>query len=227
MKTLNNNFDKNKFIELLKKAIGKDTQKSFAIKIHLSPAHLSRLLHGKFDTPPQIETLKKISAYSQNVSYMELLYAAGYVDTTFLQNMKQEPYNIKLMTAAIISSFQSSNLEWSIIKNSKYDLCIIINSKSHWYFQFLSNANTIDVIEYYFIKNYSNLIFEPVNPNDQYTFVTMSDLEYETYVKKSPKNLAINLSLILIDNNMNIIKESLLQTHYNIGFSNHYHLKNI
>lgn len=227
MKVLNNNFNKSIFIELLKKAIGNDTQKNFAEKIQLSPAHLSRLLHGKFDTPPQIQTLQKIAACSQNVSYMELLYATGYVDSNLPLVTNQAAYNKKLLTAAIISSFQISDLDWSIIKDNEHDLSITINSKNYWYFQFLSNVNSKDIMEYYFTKNYSRLIFEPINLNTQYSFVTTSNPEYEMYFKKAPRNLTLNLSLILINKNMDIIKESFLQTYQNIKFSNRYFLKNL
>lgn len=67
-----------RFHELLIKAIGARSQKSFAEEAGLSPAHLSRLLNGPLGVPAK-ETLYKIAACTQDVTAEELLAACGYM----------------------------------------------------------------------------------------------------------------------------------------------------
>lgn len=67
-----------KFHELLIKAIGARSQKSFAEEAGLSQAHLSRLLNGPLGVPAK-ETLYKIASCTQDVTAEELLTACGYM----------------------------------------------------------------------------------------------------------------------------------------------------
>jgi transcriptional regulator with XRE-family HTH domain len=75
-----------KFAELallVKKAIGNRSQNQFALKSGVNSGHLSRILNGKINNPPEPDTLKKIAANSQgNVTYQELMIASGHIDAS-------------------------------------------------------------------------------------------------------------------------------------------------
>ena len=77
-----NNFDKEKFAELLLLAIGKERSlNQYALNCEVSSAHISRLSRCLLDTPPHPEVLLKMSKASQGrVSYKEFMSAAGYID---------------------------------------------------------------------------------------------------------------------------------------------------
>jgi SOS-response transcriptional repressor LexA len=76
-------FDKKLFSQLLNKAKGDRSINQFAMYCGVSSAHISRLLRGLLEGPPTAETIKKISdkAYN-NVTYLDLMQAAGYFPAT-------------------------------------------------------------------------------------------------------------------------------------------------
>lgn len=86
-----NNFNKEKFAELIISAIGKSRSlNQYALTCEVSSAHISRLSRALLDTPPHPEVLLKMAKASQGrVSYSELMSAAGYIDTLEEQNNKR------------------------------------------------------------------------------------------------------------------------------------------
>ncbi len=77
-----NNFNKEKFAELILLAIGKSRSlNQYALSCDVSSAHISRLSRGLLDTPPHPEVLLKMAKASQGrVSYSELMSSAGYIE---------------------------------------------------------------------------------------------------------------------------------------------------
>ncbi|MEW9082385.1 helix-turn-helix domain-containing protein, partial [Caldanaerobacter subterraneus] len=77
------NFDKKKFAELLALAKGNRSINQYALQCGVSSAHISRLLRGLIDTPPNPETIKKFASKAHNgVTYEELMEAAGHIDSS-------------------------------------------------------------------------------------------------------------------------------------------------
>ena len=74
-------FDTEFYIKVLRRAVGDEPLTHFAARAHLAAGNFSRICHGQRAAP---DTLEKIAAASEFVSYPELLLAAGYVqpDTT-------------------------------------------------------------------------------------------------------------------------------------------------
>lgn len=73
-------------INLIKKAQGNKTLNQFALGSGVNAGHLSRILNGNFKNPPSPELLKKIASNSRGeVTYEELLKAAGYIENNDLQ----------------------------------------------------------------------------------------------------------------------------------------------
>lgn len=82
METLVDTFNKKLFSELLLKIKGTRTLTKFAEETGTSIAHLSRMVNEKLDSAPSPETLKKLLSKSQgNVTYEELMMAAGYINS--------------------------------------------------------------------------------------------------------------------------------------------------
>jgi SOS regulatory protein LexA len=78
-------YDKEKFGELLKKAIGKRSMNKYAEAAGVSNAHVSRLIRGILDKAPEAETIRKLADAAHNeVSYDELMEAAGHLSTETL-----------------------------------------------------------------------------------------------------------------------------------------------
>lgn len=91
-------YDKEKFAELLRKAIGNRSMNKYAEAAGVSNAHVSRLLRGLLEKAPEAETIKKLAEAAHNeVTYDELMEAAGHFSTetihkrlTALKKLQQE-----------------------------------------------------------------------------------------------------------------------------------------
>ena len=74
-------------IELIKSAQGERSLNQFALHCGISAGHLSRLINGKFSTPPSPQILKKIASHAyNNVTYDSLMKASRYYVTTVSEN---------------------------------------------------------------------------------------------------------------------------------------------
>lgn len=214
-------FDRETFSELLKKAIGSRMQKDFASTIGISPAHLSRILNHRFNTPPSIETLKKIATHAENgVSYQDLLTACGYISDgesvgEITLPTESTPAN-KFVKATILTALESHNFSWELTNepddNLHYDLTIRINKEDRlkWYFKFLTQKSE-EQMKKQFSSNYLSLLFQTFKDTDKLSLVTCSRKEFELYTTNLPANLNMNLSIILInESELDIQEERLL-----------------
>lgn len=205
---MKNTFDQSKFSILLKKAIGTRKQKDFADTIGITPAHLSRILNHKFNTPPSVETLRKIASNAENnVTYQDLLEVCGYVGeskATIEYSLPVEAApSYKFVKATILTALEAHGFSYeltSVNENTPYDLAIRINNPEQlqWVFKFLSQRSE-EQIRKQLSGNYLELLFQKTTPSDKLSFVTCSRREYEIYLDKLPENLNMNLSVILIN----------------------------
>lgn len=72
-------YDKGKFAELLIKSQGNRSLNSFARDSGVSSAYISKLIRGKYPTAPSPAIIKKIADAAKEVSYGELMVAAGHI----------------------------------------------------------------------------------------------------------------------------------------------------
>lgn len=88
-----NNFNKERFAELIILAIGKSRSlNQYALNCDVSSAHISRLSRGLLETPPHPEVLLKMARASQGrVTYAELMTAAGYIEDAEKENKRLLP----------------------------------------------------------------------------------------------------------------------------------------
>lgn len=75
-------FQKEVYVRLINRAIGKRGVTHFAKDASLSAGNLSRIRKGQLAT---VETLKKIAAATEEVTFAELMDAAGYTESAFLK----------------------------------------------------------------------------------------------------------------------------------------------
>jgi transcriptional regulator with XRE-family HTH domain len=73
-------FDKEKFKELLLKAMGERTQEEFAELCGVNRTYISKYLNMRLDNPPSPNILKRIAQNAYNeVTYEQLMDAAGHI----------------------------------------------------------------------------------------------------------------------------------------------------
>lgn len=214
-------FEKAAFAALLKKAKGNRTQAQFATEIQISKEHLSRMMNQKYDTAPSLETILRISQQTTEVSYQELMQAAGYDGKGTGNKSYPAPAvknaDSKLLTATILASLPQLNVAWAVGKSTISNNCDLFIQLSDcplkaWYFLCMNNV-VEHIIRDQFESNYLKLIFEELEPDAKYSFVTASASEYEKYISYIPRNLAVNLSVILVNTNtIQIVSETLLKT---------------
>lgn len=201
-------FNQSTFSILLKKAIGSRQQKVFADIIGISPAHLSRILNHKYDTPPSIDTIKKIASNAENnVTYHELLEACGYISESesaaeYTLPVDTIPSN-KFVKATILTALEAYGFSYELLpstESSQYDLAIRINNadRLQWFFQFLSQKSE-EQMRKQLSGNYLKLLFQKAEASDKLSFVTCSRKEYGIYLDKLPENLNRNVSIILVN----------------------------
>lgn len=76
-------FDKDKFAELLKKAIGDRTTTDYADQTGVNRTYISKLLNKKLSNAPGPDIIKKLSSRAYyNISYESLMVAAGHWNDT-------------------------------------------------------------------------------------------------------------------------------------------------
>ncbi|QEK12712.1 hypothetical protein FQB35_10420 [Crassaminicella thermophila] len=75
------NFDKKKLSELLIIAKGDRSLNQYALKANVDSGYLSRLINMKRSSPPSPDILDRLAnAAHNNVSYKDLMIAAGYIE---------------------------------------------------------------------------------------------------------------------------------------------------
>ncbi len=96
---------------LIKTAQGNRTQNSFALDCGIDSSSLTRILNG--ENTPKPEILKKISVKAQNnVSYTDLMIAAGFIDINEIKEYFANEHKTNLLETNINNSL-------IVVKNNK------------------------------------------------------------------------------------------------------------
>lgn len=78
-------YDKDNLIKLIKKAKGEEkTVSKFAEEMGVSRPYLNNLLNKKQKNPPNPDILQKVAENNNQVRYVELMVAAGYLDEKYI-----------------------------------------------------------------------------------------------------------------------------------------------
>jgi hypothetical protein len=108
-----NNFDRQRFAELLSSAKGSQRSiNQYGLHVNVSPAHISRLLRAKLKTPPNPETIKKLVEKAYNgITYNQLMEAAGHIPILLDKTKPELPISeTEILKNPIIFSFIKLNI---------------------------------------------------------------------------------------------------------------------
>lgn len=201
-------FDKAKLSKLILNAAGPMTQKDFAVEIGISQEYLSRIISQKRDKPPSVKLLTKIADHTHNASVQlnDLLIAAGYANP---KTNSESLSAYQCMTATLLTTLPCFSIPWTVIPNTDVNLEIHFTDGElrKWSFLYLCSLDEAELQ-----CNYLKLTAQKIESCDKISFVTISRPIYNFYFQHRPHNLALNLSLILVDSNMKIIEETWLQS---------------
>jgi len=211
---MNNNYDNIKLGQLIRTAKGTLSNKTFATKLGISEAYLSRLLNAKQKSKPSIDLLAKIVINtSTNINYNDLLEAAGYPLLSNQQNFTIPNIDYKFIQGTLFTALQSTDFSFpfSIMPKpiNMFNLSVTVKDKliQKWHFLFLGFVNPT-IRENQFNTYYLNILFSSNLLHDKISFVTGLEEEYYYYLNHKPQNLNLNLSIILVDEkNLSIISE--------------------
>lgn len=112
-----NPFNKEEYGRLLKLALGPRNQKQFCVDAGLSRSYINKYINGMMDKPPTIGTIEKIADATEDVSFEELLVAAGYDPG---KHERKETMKGKVDDAGqyllmpVLLNIMNSDYEWSI-----------------------------------------------------------------------------------------------------------------
>lgn len=111
-----NPFQKEEYGRLLKLALGRRNQKQFCEDAGLSRSYINKYINAMMDKPPTIGTIEKIADATEDVSFEELLVAAGYDPG---KHERKEPLEGRESTVSqslimpVLLNIMNSAYEWS------------------------------------------------------------------------------------------------------------------
>lgn len=111
-----NPFQKEEYGRLLKLAQGRRNQKQFCEDAGLSRSYINKYINAMMDKPPTIGTIEKIADATEDVSFEELLVAAGYDPG---KHERKEPLEGRESTVSqslimpVLLNIMNSAYEWS------------------------------------------------------------------------------------------------------------------
>lgn len=111
-----NPFQKEEYGRLLKLALGTRNQKQFCEDAGLSRSYINKYINAMMDKPPTIGTIEKIADATEDVSFEELLVAAGYDPG---KHERKEPLEGRESTVSqslimpVLLNIMNSAYEWS------------------------------------------------------------------------------------------------------------------
>lgn len=225
-------FDIDRYVELLKKAIGGRSQTQFAKDCNLSVSYICKHINKKTDQAPLPTTLERIAKVAQNdVTYEELLDAAGYEPSKYLDKSKgalsyaQATFN-HIARAIVSHALIQSNFDWKRIKTpmggdgpvllaQSYDLGISVENDivNKWFFE-AYNRNVSGEINPNTVYSYLSKISVACDvPNCKYSFIVDNEELYYELLKLEIPVLAVFVSVILVNTSaLCIVKEEYLKT---------------
>ncbi len=90
---VNDLFDKERFGQLIEKAIGTRTITEYSISCGINLTYVSKYVNRKLPKPPSVQVIRKMATKAQNgVTYREFMDAAGYLDGIFTKGGEKNVY---------------------------------------------------------------------------------------------------------------------------------------
>lgn len=208
-------FDKDRFAEVLKAAIGDRSYSAFGKEADISFGYISKYINKKSDVSPTVQTLKKMAKVAK-VTYAELLEAAGYDSNKYeeddisatMVNSEWSPMNTLLPTLC------RTGFKWQFVSDGTAGapLCAKIEGApfESWYFIPVTKDNVTkeDILGILGSKE-----AEVISPESKVTFLTENESVYNQMKDMELNLISLRISVVLVNKNDGLVeKESLLKT---------------
>lgn len=193
-------FDKDRFAEVLKAAIGDRSYSAFGKEADISFGYISKYINKKCDVSPTVQTLKKMAKVAK-VTYAELLEAAGYDSNKYeeddisatMVNSEWSPMNTLLPTLC------RTGFKWQFISDGTAGAPLSAKIEGApfdaWYFIPVTKDNVTkeDILGILGSKE-----AEVISPESKVTFLTASKEVYNQMkdIELSLISLRVSVSLV-------------------------------
>jgi transcriptional regulator with XRE-family HTH domain len=202
-------FDKDRFAEVLKAAIGDRSYSAFGKEADISFGYISKYINKKSDVSPTVQTLKKMAKVAK-VTYAELLEAAGYDSNKYeeddisatMVNSDWSPMNTLLPTLC------RTGFMWQFVNEGSAGapLCAKIEGApfESWYFIPVTKNNVTkeDILGILGSKE-----AEVISPDSKVTFLTANKEVYNQMKEIELNLISIRISVALVNQNDGLIGE--------------------
>lgn len=207
-------FNKESFAYLLDRAKGDRSINKYAEETDVSAAHISRFLRQMIDLPPTPETISKFAEKAANdVSYRDLMIAAGYISEDFKREIESPRTRRKLAEEmekrffqVILSELYSKDFQWSIQKPERRrsfpDMTIDIDHDGYkkWYLEFKGSFKDRPFTSPFSIHLlFAQIAMMEILPTDKFTIALNDEKLYQRILRRPPISLRANLYLMLVD----------------------------
>lgn len=194
-------FDKDRFAEVLKAAIGDRSYSAFGKEADISFGYISKYINKKCDVSPTVQTLKKMAKVAK-VTYAELLEAAGYDSNKYeeddisatMANSDWSPMNTLLPTLC------RTSFKWQFVSDGTAGapLCAKIEDApfESWYFIPVTKESVTkeDILAILGSKE-----AEVISSNSKVTFLTANENVYAQMKDTEINLISIRISVALVN----------------------------
>lgn len=202
-------FDKDRFAEVLKAAIGDRSYSAFGKEADISFGYISKYINKKCDVSPTVQTLKKMAKVAK-VTYSELLEAAGYDSNKYdeddisatMVNSDWSPMNTLLPTLC------RTSFKWQFVSDGTVGapLCAKIEGApfESWYFIPVTKESVTkeDILAILGSKE-----AEVISSNSKVTFLTANENVYNQMKDIELNLISLRISVALVNKNDGLIGE--------------------
>lgn len=194
-------FDKDRFAEVLKAAIGDRSYSAFGKEADISFGYISKYINKKCDVSPTVQTLKKMAKVAK-VTYAELLEAAGYDSNKYeeddisatMVNSEWSPMNTLLPTLC------RTGFKWQFVSDGTAGapLCAKIEGApfESWYFIPVTKDSVTkeDILGILGSKE-----AEVISPDSKVTFLTANEGVYNQMKNIELNLISLRISIALVN----------------------------
>lgn len=201
-------FDKEKYAEVLRRAIGDRSIAMFSKDVGISTGYVSRYLNLKCDVTPTIVTIKKIANATKMVTYAELLEAAGYDSEKYLEFEEDDrdlfgeskPVGFMSFFTSVFTAVTRADFNWkfsSVANEGKEPFSLQIEGAPFdvWYFV---PVNKEDITKEDIMTALSGTELA-IEPGNKVSFMTSSKRIFDTLMQMEFGILSLYMSVILVD----------------------------
>ena len=202
-------FDKDRFAEVLKAAIGDRSYSAFGKEADISFGYISKYINKKCDVSPTVQTIKKMAKVAK-VTYSELLEAAGYDSNKYeeddisatMVNNDWSPMNTLLPTLC------RTGFKWQFV-NEEFagaPLCAKIEGApfERWYYIPVTKDN---VTKEDILGILGSKAAEVISPDSKVTFLTANENVYNQMKEIELNLISLRISVAFVNKNDGLIRE--------------------